>query len=135
MRRNIGKLYIFVIFIHVVCTTVNSFSVLLMGFRAGHSTMCHFGIWIISTWRQSRPHRLKMSLLPPHKCLKEFRYGLCTRKRAITRENCLHQKDLSASHGKHLFTKHLLFPAFCELSSFSLKSQTPPHFCSAQGGI
>lgn len=32
---------------------------------------------------------------------------------------------VSRWHGKYLFTKHLLFSFSCELSSFSLKPQTP----------
>ena len=43
------------------------------------------------------------------KCLKEFRLGACTRKKTITRDNFIYQKDLSTWHDKHLFIKHLVF--------------------------
>ena len=59
--------------------------------------------------------------------LEEFRWGACTRKSAITRDNFLCHKDLSAWHGKYLFTKHLLFSS-CEFSSFPLTPQTPTRF-------
>lgn len=47
------------------------------------------------------------------------------RKRAIANDNFLYQKDFSIWHGKHLFTKYLLYSFSCELSSSPLKPQTP----------
>lgn len=41
------------------------FTNVMMGFRAGHPWMCHFGLWIISSWKQSRPNRLKKSFSSP----------------------------------------------------------------------
>lgn len=38
-------------------------------------------------------------------------------------------------HGKHLFSKHLLFSSSCELSSSALKLQTPKLFSLAQVSV
>ena len=64
--------------------------------------------------------------ISPLNCLKTFRKGAYTRKRAITRDN------LFAWQGKHLFTKRLLFSSSCELSSLPLKPGPPPLLLSSE---
>ena len=69
-------------------------------------------------------------LFPPPSLPKEFRQGVCTRKRAINKDNLFLLLFLSARllhmawQGNHLFTKLLLFPHSCDLSSL-LYSLTP----------
>ena len=102
--------------------------------------MCHFGMWIISSWRQLGLSRLRRSWLCvcvcvcvclcvwffnlSLNCLKEVRWGACTRKKDNTGNSFLYQKDLCAWHGKHFFTEHLLCSPSCELSSSTLKLST-----------
>lgn len=58
-----------------------------MGFRVGHPRMCRFDMWILLSWRKSRPRNLRKSFYLPHNCLKEFRQRDWSRKRATTRDN------------------------------------------------
>ena len=37
---------------------------IVLGFRVGHPQMCHSGMWIILSWKQSRPKRLRKNLWP-----------------------------------------------------------------------
>lgn len=87
--------------------------------RILHPRICH-SVRVISRWRQWGPSRLRRRYLPLNN-FQEFLQGACTRNRAMVRDGFFHQKG----HGKHLFTKRLLFSYFCELPSSSLKPQTP----------
>lgn len=57
----------------------------LVGFRTGLSKMCHFGMWIILSWKQSRPCRTRNLYLS----LKEFKLGDLPIIRVITRNRFL----------------------------------------------
>lgn len=72
---------------------VNYFLTPVRGSRIYHLKMCHFGMWIIWNCHQSRPSRLRKSFLPLQiLILTEFRKGVCTRERAITRGNVFIQE-------------------------------------------
>lgn len=62
----------------------------VMVFRAGNPRMCHFGMWMISGRRISRPKRLKKSFYLSLNFWKNLdRSGASTRKKAITVYNRL----------------------------------------------
>lgn len=93
----------------------------MIRFRASCLRMCHFVIWIISSWRQSKTQRNPFTFtLTPHKNWNRSLY----QERAIIKDKFLYQKDLSSCPSKHLFTKNLLFSFFCYLFCFHLRPQT-----------
>lgn len=97
----------------------------LKGFRTGTPKACHSGTWIILSWRQWRPNRLKKNFYLSLNHLKEFRQGALSRKRATTWNNFLCGWPICMA--EHLLTKHLLFLSSWELLFSSLKSQAPSH--------
>ena len=107
---------------------------MLRGSRICHLQICHFGMWIVLSWWQLRPSRLRKTFYLSLNCLKESYRGPVP-ERAITRDNFLYQKDVPAWHGKHLLTNHLLFSSSCEVSSLPLKPYTPTSFSLAWDSI
>ena len=92
--------------------------------------MYHTSYWV--WWIKYDPYSIqnpvgeKNCYASKHKSNSEFRQEVCTRRRAITRDNLWYQKDHhKAWHSIHLFNKHLLFPSSYALSSSPLKPQTP----------
>lgn len=60
--------------------------------RICYPQMCHFGMQIILSWRQSRPRRHKKNFYLFYNCLKEFRWGTGP-ERELLPEITFHLKD------------------------------------------
>ena len=69
-------------------------------------------MWTVWGWNQLQPHRHRKRFLPLPYLPKRIWWGrACTKKRNITRDNVLYEKDLSAWPGKH-FLRIFLWTVF-----------------------
>lgn len=96
-------------------------------------TMCHFGMWIVLSERQSRLSRFKKNFYLSLNYHKQFRYGAWPRNRAITRDNFLcewpiYMAEQTANYQTSALLLHLLF---CESPCSPLKPQAPCPFLSS----
>lgn len=84
----------------------------------------HFGMWIMLSWRQLRPSRLKNFdlSLPKRICIGDLA------QKELLSEITFYLKDPSVWQGKHLIAKHFLFLLSCELPFSPLKLWAPIPF-------
>lgn len=86
--------------------------------------MSHCSIWIILNWRHLRPQRLKRNFCRSLNYQEESKLGALPK---------FYLSDPSMWQGKYLITKHMLLSP-CEVHSFPLNYQTPPHCSLFQNG-
>ena len=94
---------------------------IVKGFRTGPPRMCHFGMWVLLSWRHLRACRLRRNFCPSLNHTEESKLGVFPRIKVISRDK-FYLSGPSVWQGKHLITKHLLFLSPCEVHSFPLKS-------------